>query len=55
MWEIKEINDQSEINFKIDFEIKNIFYNMIMRKSFDKGLKNIANAFAKRALELYKK
>jgi len=54
-WEIKEINDQSEINFKIDFEIKNIFYNMIMRKSFDKGLKNIANAFAKRALELYKK
>ena len=52
-WYIKEINNQSEVNFKIDFEIKNIFYNMIMKKSFDQGLKNIADAFEKRAIELF--
>ena len=40
-----------KIDFKIDFEIKNVFYNMIMTKSFDKGLKNIANAFEKRAIK----
>ena len=54
IWEIREINNQSEVNFKIDFEIKNIVYNMIMKKSFDHGLKKIADAFEKRALELYK-
>ena len=53
-WEIREINKQSEVNFKIDFEIKNIVYNMIMTKSFDKGLKNIADAFEKRAIQLFK-
>tara|TARA_B100000427_G_C15218091_1_gene467707 strand:+ start:105 stop:554 length:450 start_codon:yes stop_codon:yes gene_type:complete len=52
-WLIKEINNQSEINFKIDFEIKNIVYNMIMTKSFDKGLRNIANAFEQRAIKLF--
>ena len=50
---IKEINNQSEINFKIDFEIKNIAYNMIMPKSFDKGLRNIADAFEQRAIKLF--
>ena len=53
-WLIKEINNQSEINFKIDFEIKNIVYNMIMSKSFDQGLKKIADAFEKRAIQLFK-
>ena len=53
-WEIKEINNQSEISFKIDFEIKNVFYNMIMKKSFNQGLTNIANAFEKRAIQLFK-
>ena len=52
-WLIKEINNQSEINFKIDFEIKNIVYNMIMTKSFDKGLRNIADAFEQRAIKLF--
>ena len=55
IWEIREINNQSEVNFKIDFEIKNIVYNMIMKKSFDHGLKKIADAFEKRAMELFKK
>ena len=55
IWEIKEINNQSEVHFKIDFEIKNIVYNMIMKKSFDVGLKKIADAFEERAINLYKK
>ena len=55
MWEIKEINNQSEVHFKIDFEIKNIVYNMIMKKSFDLGLKKIADAFEDRAIKLYTK
>ena len=55
IWEIREINNQSEVNFKIDFEIKNIVYNMIMKKSFDHGLKKIADAFEKRAINLYSK
>ena len=54
VWEIKEINNQSEVDFSIDFEIKNVFYNMIMKKSFDKGLNEIANAFEKRAMKLFK-
>ena len=54
-WEIKEINNQSQVNFMIDFEIKIIVYNMIMQKSFNKGLENIANAFEKRAIELFNK
>tara|TARA_B100000029_G_scaffold487247_2_gene542597 strand:+ start:2823 stop:3272 length:450 start_codon:yes stop_codon:yes gene_type:complete len=53
-WNIKEINNQSEIDFKIDFEIKNIVYNMIMSKSFDQGLRKIAEAFEKRAINLFK-
>ena len=53
-WEIREINNQSEISFEIDFEIKNVFYNMIMKKSFDQGLRKIADAFEKRAIQLFK-
>ena len=54
-WNIKEVNNQSEVSFKIDFEIKNVFYNMIMKKSFDQGLKNIAKAFEDRAIVLFKR
>ena len=54
-WEIREVNNQSEVSFKIDFDIKIIFYNMIMKRSFDQGLKNIADAFEKRAIELFNK
>ena len=53
-WEIREINNQSEVSFTIDFEIKNIVYNMIMTRSFDQGLRNIADAFEKRAIQLFK-
>ena len=54
-WYIKEINNQCEVSFTIDFEIKNIFYNLIMKKSFDQGLKTIADAFEKRAIQLFNK
>ena len=54
-WNIKEVNNQSEVSFKIDFEIKNVFYNMIMKKSFDQGLKNIAKAFEDGAIALFKR
>ena len=53
-WKIREVNNQSEVSFEIDFEIKNVFYNMIMQKSFDKGLNEIASAFEKRAISLFK-
>ena len=53
-WNIREINNQSEVDFIIDFEIKNIFYNMIMKKSFNEGLKNVTEAFEKRAIQLFK-
>ena len=53
-WHIKEINNQSEVSFEIDFEIKNIFFNMIMKKSFNQGLNKIADAFEERAMKLYK-
>ena len=53
-WKIKQVNNQSEVDFKIDFEIKNVFYNMLMQRSFDQGLKNIAEAFEKRAIYLFK-
>ena len=43
----------SEIDFHIDFELKNKILNMFMVKSFDIGLKKIANAFEKRAIDLF--
>ena len=53
-WSFKEINDQTQLTFDIDFELKNNFLNMIMKKSFNLGLNKIADAFEKRALELFK-
>ena len=54
-WRFKEINDQTQLTFDIDFELKNNFLNMIMKKSFNLGLNKIADAFEKRAVELFKK
>ena len=54
-WSFKEINDQTQLTFDIDFELKNNFLNMIMKKSFNLGLNKIADAFEKRAVELFKK
>ena len=53
-WFFKKIGDKSEIDFQIDFELKNRILNLLITKSFDLGLKKIANAFEKRAIDLFK-
>ena len=45
----------TEISFDIDFEIENKFLNIIMTKSFQFGLNKIADAFQKRATNLFNK
>ena len=46
-------NGITEVTFKIDFEIKNKFLNSLMVVSFQFGLEKIADAFQKRAEELF--
>ena len=53
-WFFKELGNNSEVNFHVDFELKNKILNLLMIKSFDIGLKKIADAFEKRAIELFK-
>ena len=52
-WYFKKKGDYSEVDFHIDFELKNKILNKLMIKSFDIGLKKIADAFEKRAIELF--
>ena len=52
-WIFTQKDKVSEINFHADFELKNKILNMLMNKSFDIGLKKIANAFEKRAILLF--
>ena len=54
-WFFKEKGNNSEVNFYIDFELKNKILNLFMTKFFDIGLKKIADSFEKRALKLFKK
>ena len=54
-WYFKQKGNNSEIDFHVDFELKNKILNMLMIKSFDIGLKKIADAFEKRAIELFQK
>ena len=53
-WKFKEINQSTQLDFTIDFELKNNLLNSIMKRSFNLGLNKIADAFEKRALELFK-
>ena len=53
-WFFKSIDNNSEVDFHIDFELKNKVLNILMLKSFDIGLKKIADAFEKRAIKLFK-
>tara|TARA_Y100001954_G_scaffold182389_1_gene194542 strand:- start:86 stop:529 length:444 start_codon:yes stop_codon:yes gene_type:complete len=53
-WKFKEINNSTQLEFEIDFELKNNILNAIMKRSFNFGLNRIADAFEKRALEIYK-
>ena len=54
-WLFKQKNNSSEVDFYIDFELKNKVFNILMSKSFDIALKKIADAFERRAMELFKK
>ena len=54
-WFFKDLGNSSEVEFKIDFELKNKILNLLMNKSFDLGLTKIADAFQKRANDLFKK
>ena len=54
-WQFKEENNLTEIYFEIDFELKNDFLNIVMTKSFQFGLDKIADAFQKRAENLFSK
>ena len=53
VWHFKEQGNATEIFFDIDFEIENKFLNIVMTKSFQFGLDKIADAFQKRAEELF--
>ena len=51
-WKFIQMENYTEVQFDVDFEIKNKFLNMIMTKSFQYGLNKIADAFQKRAENL---
>ena len=54
-WHFKEENNMTEVYFDVDFELKNEFLNIVMTKSFQFALGKIAEAFQKRAENLFKK
>jgi|TARA_B100000780_G_scaffold272739_2_gene235358 coenzyme Q-binding protein COQ10 len=53
-WKFKEINRSTQLEFSIDFELKNNFLNLIMKNSFNFGLNKIADAFEDRANKKFK-
>ena len=54
-WNFKQVNKITKVSFEVDFELKNNFLNTIVTKSFQFGLDKIADAFEKRAKELFSK
>jgi len=54
-WQFKEENKITKVSFEVDFELKNYFLNIVMAKSFQIGLDRIADAFQKRAENLFSK
>jgi coenzyme Q-binding protein COQ10 len=53
-WIFKEINNATQLEFFIDFELKNPILNSIITKSFELGLNKIAKSFEERAVKIYK-
>ncbi len=53
-WYFNQKGNMTEVSFDVDFELKNKFLNILMTKSFTYGLNKIADAFQKRAEELFK-
>jgi len=54
-WLFKEKSNITEVSFEVDFELKNEFLNIVMTKSFQFALDKIAEAFQKRAEDLFNK
>jgi len=54
-WHFNEENNMTEVSFEVDFELKNEFLNIVMTKSFQFALDKIAEAFQKRAENLFNK
>ena len=55
IWQFKEENKITEVSFEVDFELKNVFLNIVMTKSFQFALDKIADAFEGRVKELFSK
>tara|TARA_B100000780_G_C21101595_1_gene444554 strand:- start:824 stop:1267 length:444 start_codon:yes stop_codon:yes gene_type:complete len=53
-WKFKELNNKTQLDFTIDFELRNNFLNIIMKNYFNFGLNKITDAFEQRALKLFK-
>ena len=53
-WKFRQINKKTELDFSIDFELKNNFLNLIMKNYFNFGINKITDAFEQRALKLFK-
>ena len=53
-WTFKEVNNATQLEFFIDFELKNPILNSIIKRSFKLGLNKIAKSFEERAIKLYK-
>ena len=54
-WFFRQDGASSEVEFHVDFELRNKILNVLMIKFFDSGLKKIADAFEKRAIKLFEK
>ena len=52
-WFFRQVGDSSEIDFHVDFELKNKILNILMIKYFNLALKKIAVAFEKRANDIF--
>ena len=55
MWHFKQEHNITKVSFEVDFELKNQFLNIVMTKSFQFALDKIADAFEKRAEDLFSK
>jgi len=53
-WTFEDHKEGTEIYFDVDFEIRNKLLNILMITSFQYGLDKIADAFQKRANQLFK-
>ena len=54
-WFFRQDGDSSEVEFHVDFELKNKILNVLMIKSFNLGINKIDDAFEKRAIQLFEK